>query len=189
MNVFDDGTSNWDTCSNLGIDDFSRNLYSQLSGNMSVLNLNIRGVKTNFLLLKSFLSQLRVPIKVIILTETHMHDGIESLYQLNGYKRFSVNRTAFGGGFAAYVHFSLDVEINKPLSGVFDSHESLCITVGCPGRINIDFYCIYRPPNIRLHKFVEYLEGINSRKLRRRCVFVGDFECLPGSQCKHYRLS
>ena len=109
MNKLDDGISSLDTCTNVDIDDFSRNFCAELSNNLSILNLNIRGVKTNFLLLKSFLSQLRVPIKVIILTETHMHDGIESLYHLNGYKRYSVNRKAFGGGVAAYVHFSLNV--------------------------------------------------------------------------------
>ena len=179
MNKLDDGISSLDTCTNVDIDDFSRNFCAELSDNLSILNLNIRGVKTNFLLLKSFLSQLRVPIKVIILTETHMHDGIESLYHLNGYKRYSVNRTAFGGGIAAYVHFSLNVEINKTFTGIFNSHECLCMTLQCPGGINIDFYCIYRPPNTPLRSFVEYLDAIKTRRLRRRSVFLGDINSCP----------
>ena len=114
-----------------------------------------------------------------MLTESHLDEGVESLFNLSGYRRFTMNRSSFGGGIAAYVHFSLEFKINKDLTGVFASHEALFFTVTCPGRVDIDIFCIYRPPGKNLQPFVGYLNKINSRKFRRKCLVIGDINLCP----------
>ena len=181
MELLTGDISRIDSCTNFDVNDLPLEFTTRLSNNLSILNLNIRGVKSNFPLLKTFLSQVGVPIKIIVLTESHLDEGVESLFNLSGYRRFTMNRSSFGGGIAAYVHFSLEFKINKDLTGVFASHEALFFTVTCPGSVDIDIFCIYRPPGKNLQPFVGYLNKINSRKFRRKCLVIGDI-FVPGTR-------
>ena len=152
----------------------------EIPDKFSILNLNIRGLRTNFNLLKSFLYELRIPIKVIVLTESHLQDEFENLFNLNGYRRITVNRSSLGGGLAVFLHASLQYKVNSELTGIFSSHEALYFTVNCPGKVSIDIFCVYRPPNKHLQSFVDYLSAINSRRFRKKCIILGDFERLCG---------
>ena len=85
MDTRDPDTLSLDSCCNVDIMELSTCFLAELQNNFSVLNVNIRGLKSNFGVLKSFLTQIRVPLKTIVLTETHLTDELSCLYDLNGY--------------------------------------------------------------------------------------------------------
>ena len=174
MNASDEGVGRLDTCTNFDLASLPTVFQRQLPDKFSILNLNIRGLRTNLRLLKSFLCELRAPIKVIVLTESHLRDEFENLFNINGYRRITVNRSSSGGGIAVFLHFSIQYKVNSELTGVFNSHEGLYFTVNFPGKVSIDIFCVYRPPNKYLQSFVDYLSAMNSRRFRRKCIIVGD---------------
>ena len=151
----------------------------EFTDNLTVLNLNIRSLHSNFDLLTSFLAQVGVIVKVIIITESFLDDDSSHLYNLNGYKKAYINRPSNGGGIIAYVHNSLEFSVISAHTGIFDTHEALSFSLKCPSKIDINFFCIYRPPNLNLVAFAEYLNSLSRRVLKKNCLFIGDLNVCP----------
>ena len=161
---------------NVNLSDFQTK-FRNISNSLTVLNINIRSLNTNFTLLTVFLSQLRATIKVIIITESHADDDTVKLYNLNGYKKIFVNRTKFGGGLLVFLHHSLEFNVNPRYTGVTGSYETLFFTLKCPGPpiISIQFLCAYIPHRNMMKDFVQYLGTFPNRILRKNLIIAGDF--------------
>ena len=179
MNDDDIDISSLDSCYKHDVDNLPDSFFNDLSQNLSVLNLNIRSLKSNFGLLKAFLSLVRVPVKVIIITETYLDDDIVNLYDLNGYRKAFINRPSLGGGLMAYIHHTLDFKFMSEYSGIFPTHECLCFCLKCPGKIDINFMCMYRPPSQDIIAFSDYLESLSARTFRKKWIILGDLNVCP----------
>ena len=59
--------------------------YNILINKFSILNINIRSIKSNFVYLKSFLHSLKRKVSFIVLTETWLSDEIVDQFKLGGY--------------------------------------------------------------------------------------------------------
>ena len=59
--------------------------YNILINKFSILNINIRSIKSNFVYLKSFLHSLKRKVSFIVLTETWLSDEIVDQFKLDGY--------------------------------------------------------------------------------------------------------
>ena len=143
MNWSNNDLKNLDECMNSEPDELHMNFISRLSHDLTVLNVNLRGLKSNFGLLKTFLSRIHTTIKVIVVTESRLDNKNAHLYNLSGYKQCLINRPTLGGGLIAFVHSSLEFSIIKELTGIYPSHESLAFVLKCPNKVDINFLCTY----------------------------------------------
>ena len=107
----DPGLIKINNCVNIAIDDFKRNEFSQFRDNLSVINVNLRGLNSNFSLLLTFISELKTTIKVIAITESHLDEDSVGLFKINGYRKTFINRSKFAGGVIAYIHHSLNSQL------------------------------------------------------------------------------
>ena len=168
-----------DSHSEVDINCLPDKFYAATSNNLTVMNINIRSIKSNFVQLCSFLSLLKYPIKVIVVTESFLDNVTANLYNIPCYKKAMIHRPTLGGGIIAYIHQSLSFDIDKKLTGIYESHESLSFKLSCPDKQVINFTCVYRPPNSHLSDFVKYLESLHTRTINRRSVIVGDLNVCP----------
>ena len=90
-----------DTCSELNIGDLPNDFQGFIQDNLTVLNVNIRSLRANFFQLCAFLTQLRCPVKVIVVTESFLDDATSNLYNIPSYKKIYINRPSLGGGLVA----------------------------------------------------------------------------------------
>ena len=169
----------YDTCSELDIGNLPCNFQGLIKDNLTFLNVNIRSLKANFHHLCAFLTQLKCPIKVIVVTESYLDDSIANLYNIPSYTKIAVNRPTFGGGIAAYIHNSIQFDADKKHTGIFPSHESLAFKITCPNKQVINFVCIYRPPNCHLNTFVTYLHTLQTKFFKRKLIILGDINVCP----------
>ena len=179
MNHSDYGLIDPDCCSQIDVSQITNVTFNEYAGYLSILNLNVRGLRSNFTLLKGFLSVIHMIPKIIVITESHLEDNEVNHFNLNGYRQSFTNRSRLGGGIMVYIHHSLDYSINDKFSGVFNSHESLFFTLKLPCNKKIDFLCIYRPPNNDMTEFTQFLRSIPDRVYRGGCVIVGDLNKCP----------
>ena len=175
----DDGLINLSSCEKADIQTFSGHLFSTIKDSLTILNINLRSANTNFTSLCGFLSQLKIVVKVIIITETHTDDSTSKLYNLNGYRKMHISRNSYGGGLMAFVHSSLEFKIDTRFSGVTETHETLFFKLICSGVINtsINFLCTYVPHRRYIHDFIKYLETFPKGIFRKNSVIVGDLNC------------
>ena len=179
MNASDCDLSSLTSCRKVDIDNLPDMYFSHFSNDLTILNVNIRSLNSNFNLLTSFLSQIGILVKVIVITESYLDDCNAHLFNLNGYRKMYLNRPTLGGGIIAYIHNSLDFEVNAKLTAIYDTHESLTFTLRCPGKVDINFMCIYRPPSKSLASFVGFLEAIPNRTFKKKYIILGDLNVCP----------
>ena len=179
MNVIRDDLASLDSYYDVIFDDLPCNFDNLMFDSVSIMNLNIRSLKSNFSLLTTFLWQIKNQPKVIVMTEPYLDDKATNLYNLCGYKKAAVNRPTMGGDLVIYVHNSLDFSIDQTYTGIFDTHESLYITLKCPNNVVVNIFGIYRPPSKSLGSFCTYLESLRPQLFRKNTVLVGDFNACP----------
>ena len=139
-----------------------------------MLNVNLRGVRSNFGTLTSFLHQLNTNIDVLVVTEARLDKQSESLYNISGYNKLHLHRNDKGGGILAYIKSSLHFEKIEKFTGIFESHEALCFSITPPKSPPITIFAVYRPPDHDLGKFLNYFENLHHRSYRRKIILVGD---------------
>ena len=110
---------------NIDLLQFNNIQLSHFDNSLTILNVNLRSLNSNFTLFKAFLSQLRASIKVIIITETHTDDESAKLYNLNGYKKAFISRNKFGGGLMSFIHHSLYFNVNCKYTVMNSAYETL----------------------------------------------------------------
>ena len=144
-----------------------------------VLNINIRGLNSNFNLLKAFLFQLKYRIDIIVITESHLDDSMVNLFNLTGYKKLFLNRGTHGGGLMVFINSNMVFNENKKMTGIYASHESLAFDVITPNKGKISIICIYRPPDRKLDDFVKYLKA-NEKCIRsKKVILLGGLNACP----------
>lgn len=129
----------------------------------NLLHLNCRSIKANFLEIQNLILNSRVRFSAIAVTETWLSSLNHDLYQIDGYKFISNNRTGpkGGGGVGFYLNICFDATILEELSIMHDSIECIFVEVSdrklCRSFI---LGCIYRPPNSNMIHFRNDLEKI-----------------------------
>ena len=140
---------------------------------LSILNVNLRSLKGNWTKLITFLSQLKHKPTLIIITESWLDDNISHLFHIQDYKMLCQNRNSLGGGVAVYYRNSINAKVLQKYTGLFDTHESLCLSINLPNMKNIKILAIYRPPNKNVNEFINYLTKINYKSFEK-CIIAGD---------------
>ena len=143
------------------------------------MNVNLRGVRSNFGTLTGFLHQLNTNIDVVVITEARLDKQYESLYCLAGFNKVHLHRNSNGGGILIFVKSSLKFEKVEKFTGVFDSHEALCLSITPPKSSPITLFAIYRPPDCDLDSFVTYLEKLHHRSYKRKIILTSDINACP----------
>ena len=162
-----------DSHSLVNIDNLPSDFHSYFDDNLSVLNINMRSLKSNFTLLTGFLYQLKCPVKVIVVTESFLDDSSSGLYNIPGFKKVQVNRPSHGGGIVAYIHHTIDYNIESKYTGIYPTHESLFAKLRLPDNTDVNLFCVYIPPDRDLIQFVDFLNTLPHRLLKKNLIIAG----------------
>ena len=140
---------------------------------LCLMNLNIRGLESNFAALKCFLTQLNQRPDIIVITESHLDNISAPLIHLDGYRTAYNNRSSHGGGLLVFINSNILFEIKSKMTGLFNSHESLAIEINMPKRQKINIICIYRPPDKKFIDFLNYFKSIEKFLKTKKVILVG----------------
>lgn len=94
--------------------------------NMSVIHLNIRSLRKNFLPFLINISKIINKIQLIVLTETNICDDENQYYFIDGFNAIFRNRESRGGGIAVYIRKDTQFE-EKTIE--MESTEAMQITI------------------------------------------------------------
>ena len=167
-----------------------KKLELNLNDYVSLISLNIRGIKTNFNLLLLLLKSIKVPVSILALCETWLNDGEELLFNIPGYTRYTINRKTRGGGLIIYILDNFTSHIASDISLVNDNIESLFIKVQIKNKVYY-FGNIYRNPTSRISNFINDLDNIILKDMPLNNVTLcGDFNInllgLPSPICLEF---
>ena len=95
----------------------------------SILNVNIRSMRSNFLGLMKLLGNLSTRPMVIVVTETWLKDTNVNLYNIPGYNKICANRPTTGGGIILYYSQIFTGANIAKLSGIFPTYRSLGVNI------------------------------------------------------------
>ena len=150
-------------------------LNNLLSRNLkSVLFINIRSIRANFHYLTNLLESLNQCFSFIILNETWLGPGEETMFQIDGYTSFSLPRNRHGGGLIIFCQINLQAHVIETLSFITDSFEALFLDV----KINTTQFTIgtvYRPPSLNVNSFItEFKDTILTKLHPGQVIICGD---------------
>ena len=92
-----------------------------------------------------------------MLTETWLNEINKTFYEIPGYSHVSLNRTAKkGGGVRIYYRDAYSASVINDISGEYETHESLICSIS-NGKWKLLITAIYRPPNLSITNFNQYL--------------------------------
>ena len=112
---------------------------------LSILNLNIRGVATNFDNLITWLNSLTLSFDAIILTECHIQSSaignktLENMYPIVGYKKYFTSSTIKFGGVMIYVKEHFEAIVIPSCSGSNNNSDTCFLKINnknCHGQNN-----------------------------------------------------
>ena len=147
---------------------------NQRKNQLSCLSVNIRSIRKNFNSLKSFLLFVRFKFTFIILTEVWLDDIINKGFDLPGYNSVNQFRNSNGGGIKVFYHESLGIKVLSQFTGIFPTHEALTIKASIPSIGDIFVVGIYRPPNLSINSFNQYLQNNLPYFNNKKCLIAGD---------------
>ena len=143
--------------------------------NMSFLNVNIRSLTGKFNELLAFLKVANFSFTFIVLTEVWLDSNFDNhQFFIPGYKFvFCLREGRIGGGIIIYYKETLNVTTINEKTGIFSTHESLCIKFKLNNK-TFHIWAVYRPPSCSTTDFLMYMEN-NLKFLRgKNCFFMGD---------------
>lgn len=141
---------------------------------LSCITFNARSLRGSFSRVKAFLNMLDYDFTVIVVTETWLVDDIDHGFDLEGYSSVNLYRNGSGGGIKIYVRECLNYSIVENLTRLFPSHESLTVKINIPCCENVFVCAIYRPPDLRVGSFIEWLEPNLNFFENSKCLLLGD---------------
>ena len=142
-----------------------------INNNLTIIFLNIRSLRKNFIHLLASINNILNNIKIIILVETNIADEENNYYLINGFNSIFVNREGRGGGIAVYIAEELEYTITK-LNVV--SFESIQFDIKTNQQV-ISFIPVYRPPAKSTTEFIYELETIINRiNSKQPLIVIGD---------------
>ena len=125
--------------------------------NLKILSYNIRSCNQNFDCLLSFLRTNDIYFDILVLYETRLSDVTDSLFEIENYISYSVNRNHSGGGVKLFFRKDLSVLKIEQYTGLFNTHESIFVKLNLYKTKQIILACIYRPPKNSLLDFMNFL--------------------------------
>ena len=147
---------------------------------LSILNANIRGMRTNLDDFKVLLKNLNYTFPIIGVTETWLKPhNVENFYLENSSHEFDIRHKKTGGGVSLFLTRNMiysrrnDIIFNSEINSVTVDIEKREIN----GHSNISLILVYRPPNTDCSLFFDDLEiNISILSAENRHIFLfGDF--------------
>ena len=170
------------SCSNTYYDDTEFNNKLRNSGNLSLLHLNIRSVRSHFTEFLCYLDTLDIDFKIIGLSETSINETDINYnipkynYELDCRQR---RRGGGGGGVSLYIHSLLQYKTRPELQlgGEVNSVFVEILKNSLNAKKNVICGCIYRPPSMSLVTFNKLLCDMFGKILRENkyIYLIGDF--------------
>ena len=155
-----------DNCDYVTLDDALE--IKQLSQDLSVLQLNVRGLLSKQHALKETLLKLQNPPDILLLCETWLKSNAENKVDLPGYKCYHKHRqNKIGGGVSVLVNSKLQSRDRKDLIISTDIFEYVVVELKTHSN-NILLVSGYRPPKSNAKTSVkEYGEILKSLKVHK----------------------
>ena len=153
---------------------------------LSSLFYNIDGNTTNFDQFLIELKRINYEFSVIGLAETNTDEPLKNLYNIPNYSSYyqcTQKDKLKGTGVALYIHNSLNVEIVEKVCFSTPDIESLFVKT-TNTTVPLTFGVIYRPPNGKFEKFIEYFDLISNSLPKNGVRILGDYNAdLLDSKC------
>jgi Reverse transcriptase (RNA-dependent DNA polymerase) len=128
-------------------------------GDLFVIHINIRSIKTNFDHLKVFIDSLPKPPDLIVLSEIWIVENLKNLFVLPGYNlEIKTRLDSSYGGVGCYIADSLDYTRLVDIEPILTECESLCLKI-TDSRLEkpLIVTCIYRAPKTNYFRFCDSL--------------------------------
>ena len=157
-----------------------RDTFTNLTNKLSILNANIRGVRTNLDDFKVFLNNINYTFPIIGVTETWLKPhNVENFYLENYSHEFDIRHRKTGGGISHFLTSNMiysrwnDIIFNSEINSVTVDIEKREIN----GKIIISLILVYIPPNTDCSLFFDDLgKNISILSAENSHVFLfGDF--------------
>ena len=163
-----------ENCYTCNLNNFNLKVYNE---KLSILFININGLRVKIHELRSFVAMSNLKFTVIALTEVKLDSRVDADLEIPGYLSIANYRNEFGGGIKLfYLDFLNVVKVDDNyLTGLHDTHESLCVTCDMPNFDKITINVIYRPPEKLSRNFCNNMEYILERFNANNNIFLGDF--------------
>ena len=156
-------------------DNFSTYYLNFFYNSFSLLHLNIRSCRQNFVAFHIFLTSLICKFPIIALNKTWLTNDVDLLFGLDGYNEFNQYRNSHGGGIKLYIRDSFNVNVLNELCITSTFYESLVCEIVISG-IKFVICCVYRPPGSNINDFNNQFETNFLRKIskNKRIIICGD---------------
>ena len=170
----DDIIETFQGCTSLTTSEFSETCQHFRNNGLSILHLNIRGCRTNFLAFSSWLSVLNANFACIALTETNITEDKDVDFSIRGYK---CENLYLGHGIKLYIRQNLHYKIVESLKKCNDIIECLFAKISFRFNKDIVLGVVYRPHSSTIRVFNDYFEEHVISKLRpsQTTMLCGDF--------------
>ena len=146
-------------------------------GKFSFLNVNIRSLSKKLEKLKECIKTLSKDFSIIGLSETHLKEKPNDVYNLSGYNIEYMNRVGREkGGVCMYVSDKINYKLRKDLCHANSNYESCFIEIECHNAKNIVVGVIYRA-HTSIDNFIGDIDPV-FKKLndeKKQIYIMGDF--------------
>lgn len=156
--------------------DYLNNIRKSVLKEISIVHLNLRSLRKNWVLLKSILENNLVDdLDVIVLSEISIYEYENNLYNLKEFNSLFFNRKdQKGGGICMYIRDTY--EFNKVNVGKNDisGHEIVHVELVLTSKI-VDVIAVYRPPDFSIRDFIRELDSILKQiNQHHDIILIGD---------------
>ena len=171
------------------------------SKQLSVLNINIRGIQRNFDNLITYLNSISCKFDIIVLTEAHLQKNavqavdLYSRFPMEGYNIFYVESTIKFGGVVMYIKTELEASYCYELTCTSNVCDSLYVKIRTSNKKQLymgGYYRFCRSNTDDIAKFIsQFHNDLKNRKLQKNDIIIaGDFNiCLMKSTYNDDSLS
>ena len=152
----------------------------KLNNSFLIMHSNLNGLENKFDEYHNFVSNTKMDIDLLCISETSQKEGFDFLTNVNieGYKiPFTIGSKTSKGGVAIYAKKELNVVERKDLNCVNISFECLWVEIINEKHKNIICGCIYRHPKSDVDEFNKYLTKCLTKinREKKECYIAGDF--------------
>ena len=192
--------NNIDNFQYFSVDKFNEK-FKNNSEQLSVLNINIRGLQRNFDNLLMYLNSITCKFDIIILTEAHLQKNatltldLHNNFSMEGYKMFYIESSIKFGGVAMYVKSELEANYCRELTRTNNLCDSLYVKINTNSNKQLyvgGYYRFCRSNSEDINNFIsQFHNDLKNNKLHKNNIIVaGDFNiCLLKSTYNDDSLS